>query len=356
MNHRGVVLITGLNGYLASHAAQAFLAAGFRVRGTVRHISKARQVQEILSGLGYGNRLEIEEVKDITKPGAFDTAIRGCQAVVHMASLIVADLYGMKATDVMKVNVQGTTSILQSALDFAGPQLQSVVFLSVVTTIAPPPPHIEKRLYTETDWDTISEGQVEQLANELDALTSYRVGKIAAERAFWRFRDEFKPRFSMTALHPSFVMGPPLVLPAHPDDMKFSASLVWKIFSGQDIPPPLASKLVGQHDPWVDVRDLARTAVFMVEHWQATDAQRFICSSAVAVPQAIADILRKRYPERSGVIKVGNPGEGYNGSFSNIRGETGFDGSKVTLITRRKWIPFDQSVIDTAEAFQKYYA
>jgi hypothetical protein len=92
----------------------------------------------------------------------------------------------------------------------------------------------------------------------------------------------------------------------------------------------------------------------MVKHWQATDAERFICSGAVAVPQAIADILRKRYPDRSGVIKIGNPGEGYDAKFGNFNGEPGFDGSKVPFLAGKAWTPFEQSAIDTAEVFLKY--
>jgi nucleoside-diphosphate-sugar epimerase len=68
-----------------------------------------------------------------------------------MAGPIGADFIGVEAADIMKVNTMGTLSLMNSAIEFAGPELSSVVFLSTAATIAPPPPHLEERLYTEAD-------------------------------------------------------------------------------------------------------------------------------------------------------------------------------------------------------------
>ena len=61
----GKVLITGVNGYIASWTVKAFLDAGFSVRGTVRDESKGIHIKHVLGS--YGNRLEIAVVPDMTK-------------------------------------------------------------------------------------------------------------------------------------------------------------------------------------------------------------------------------------------------------------------------------------------------
>lgn len=70
-----LVLITGANGYIASRTVETFLKAGFRVRGTVRKLASAAQLQKVLAA--YGSALEIVEVPDILIDGAFDVAVKG---------------------------------------------------------------------------------------------------------------------------------------------------------------------------------------------------------------------------------------------------------------------------------------
>ena len=61
----GKVLITGVNGFIASWTAQAFLDAGFSVRGTVRDETKGAYIKNVLNS--YGEKFEIVVVPDITK-------------------------------------------------------------------------------------------------------------------------------------------------------------------------------------------------------------------------------------------------------------------------------------------------
>ena len=74
---RHVVLITGVNGYIATHTAAAFLRAGFAVRGTVRTRTPAivDTLEHTLRPYHDGDRLEIVEVPDIGETGAFDRVV-----------------------------------------------------------------------------------------------------------------------------------------------------------------------------------------------------------------------------------------------------------------------------------------
>jgi len=76
------VLITGINGYIASALGQLLLANGYSVRGTTRRLAST---EPLLNGpyAKYQDRIKIFEVPDMTISGAFDEASKG-QSVLHI--------------------------------------------------------------------------------------------------------------------------------------------------------------------------------------------------------------------------------------------------------------------------------
>lgn len=72
-----LVLVTGANGFLASHVVDQLLQAGYNVRGTVREVSKAAWLKEYIEA-NYGTgRFEVAEVPDMAADNAFDEAVKG---------------------------------------------------------------------------------------------------------------------------------------------------------------------------------------------------------------------------------------------------------------------------------------
>lgn len=83
------ILVTGANGYIPIWVVRKLLEKGYNVRGTVRSPSKGEYLKSYFDDLdGYvkKGRLEVVVVEDITKEGAFDEAVKGVDAVEHMAS------------------------------------------------------------------------------------------------------------------------------------------------------------------------------------------------------------------------------------------------------------------------------
>lgn len=74
---RKLVLVTGANGFIAARTCEAFLEAGYDVRGTVRSVSSGGPIQEVLNSYVKTGRFEIVIVPDITETGAFDKAVEG---------------------------------------------------------------------------------------------------------------------------------------------------------------------------------------------------------------------------------------------------------------------------------------
>lgn len=70
------VLVTGINGYIASVLGHLLLTQGYHLRGTTR---RAASAQPLLSGpfAAYKDRVKIYEVPDMTVSGAFDDAVKG---------------------------------------------------------------------------------------------------------------------------------------------------------------------------------------------------------------------------------------------------------------------------------------
>jgi hypothetical protein len=70
------VLITGINGYIASVLGMHLLSNGYSIRGTSR---KAASAEPLIKGpyAPYADRVTMYEVPDMTIHGAFDEAVKG---------------------------------------------------------------------------------------------------------------------------------------------------------------------------------------------------------------------------------------------------------------------------------------
>ena len=71
-----VVLVSGINGYIASTIGLDLLQKGYTLRGTSR---SAHSADALLKGAykNYVDRVQMVSVPDMTIPGAFDEAVKG---------------------------------------------------------------------------------------------------------------------------------------------------------------------------------------------------------------------------------------------------------------------------------------
>lgn len=203
----------------------------------------------------------------------------------------------------------------------------------------------EGRVYTEKDWNDKSEGEVDRLGAKASSVDIYAASKTAAERVFWKFRHEHSPTFSMAAVNPALVGGPPLLLPADPQHINETVRDVYKILSGAPLPPTFGSGVI------VDVRDVARLIVFVVANPDKTNGERYLAVSGVGNSQAVADILRSHYPERRSIIDEGTPGKGYRPDYDISQV---VDASKAVRLTGKPWTTFEECVLAAAKAFELY--
>jgi nucleoside-diphosphate-sugar epimerase len=112
--------------------------------------------------------------------GAFDQAVKGVDAIEHMASPVSPtdtddpDAYITPA-------LHGTLSILRSALQEGGKIKRIVITSSVGAlfgTITAPP-----RTFTEKDWADESVEKVAKIGRQANPVDKYRASKVLAEKS-----------------------------------------------------------------------------------------------------------------------------------------------------------------------------
>lgn len=74
INAPAVILVAGVNGYIGPHVVEALLKYGYSVRGAVRSLAKGVHIKKLFEE--HDDRVEIVEVSDFNKPGAFDSRER----------------------------------------------------------------------------------------------------------------------------------------------------------------------------------------------------------------------------------------------------------------------------------------
>lgn len=197
---KGLVLVTGANGYVAARSVEALLLAGYSVRGTVRSRSSADPLFSSLPA-HLAQNLSVVEVPDITTPGAFDEAVKGCDAVAHIAAPVSNTF-----TDPDPVLHLAVESILR-ALEAAAtePKVKSFVFMSSLAAIKPSGE--DTWSLTEENWNDKSLETVHRLGKDTPGFVIYGASKTMAEKTLWKFVEENKVGFTATALNPWYVFA-----------------------------------------------------------------------------------------------------------------------------------------------------
>lgn len=259
----GSVLVTGANGFIASHLVRDLLASGYRVRGTVR--SLGRNVEHLKALPGASERLELVEA-DLLAEGAFDTALDGITQVAHTASPYAIDVADPQK-DLVDPAVKGTRSVLEAAAR-AG-SVKRVVLTSSMAAVTDEPDG--DHVLTEADWNTKS------------SLTRnpYYLSKTLAEREGWSFVESQKPAFDLVVINPFLVIGPSMTSAVNTSNQVFVDLL-------KGVYPGIMNITWGM----VDVRDVARAHQLALETPGASG--RYLCAAETISMRDVVELLREK--------------------------------------------------------------
>ena len=83
-----LILVTGVNGLVASHIVDQLLAANYRVRGTVRDLKRSSWVTDLFERRHGPGRLELIQVSDLAAPGIWPPAVKGVSGIISVAASV----------------------------------------------------------------------------------------------------------------------------------------------------------------------------------------------------------------------------------------------------------------------------
>lgn len=254
------VLITGISGFIAKHCAVELLEAGYRVRGTVRDLSKAVAVRATLAAHADTDWLDFAEA-DLLADDGWAAAMQGVDSVLHLASPFPL-VQPADPDELVRPAVEGTRRVLGAAIH-AG--VERFVQTSSVAAILAGHPREREAPYTEADWTIV----------DRPGVTAYERSKTLAEREGRAIAAG--PSFHYSTVNPGFVQGPALDA-----DVGASAELVLMMLRGKYPGMPRLSF------PVVDVRDVAKAHRLALETSQPSGGRYLVASE----PAWMIDIAR----------------------------------------------------------------
>lgn len=167
--HKPTVLVTGADGFIGSHLTESLVRLGYRVRAFVYYNS--------FNSWGWLDRCA-PDVKgefevfagDIRDPNGVRQAMRGCDAVLHLAALIAIPFSYHSPDTYVDTNIKGTLNVLQAARDLG---VKRVVHTST------------SEVYGTARFVPITE------EHPLQGQSPYSATKIAADQLAYSFHASF---------------------------------------------------------------------------------------------------------------------------------------------------------------------
>lgn len=246
------VFITGVNGFIGAHLAEALLARGDEVTGLVRATSDTRALASLFERHGDRFRLVIG---DLRRPETLGPGLAGAEFVFHLAAVLLAPA----EQDFVDANVVGTRNLFAAVRRHGGPGVRRVVFTSSMAAAGPSPdghPLAESEPVRPVSWYGRSKADAEAVAREFMAqglpITVVRPVSVYGERE----RD-----FS-GAMFPPVSMGvrPMVGLARKTLSMVYVGDLVAGLIAAAESPAAEGrTYFLGDPEPYLDTH-VARTA------------------------------------------------------------------------------------------------
>ncbi|KAM0323909.1 hypothetical protein ACHAQA_008490 [Verticillium albo-atrum] len=206
-----IVAVTGASGFIASHITDQLLAAGYRVRGTVRDPSRVFYLAAHFDSTYGTGRFTLYAVPDLAKESAFDDVLDGAQGVIHTVAVTNFD---PDPENVVPINVNSTLNVAQAASK--SPSVTRFVYTSSSGAAAMPTPGVEyvvdTNSYNEQAVAIAYSGRGPKGA--AGGYLAYSAAKTKAEQALWKWYEEEKPNFVLNSIVPNAALGR-VLLPEH---------------------------------------------------------------------------------------------------------------------------------------------
>ena len=169
MSTKSTILITGADGFIGSHLTEELVRQGHKVRAMALYNSFGSWGWLDHCAPEVKGRFEVFS-GDIRDPYGVKTAMKGCDAVLHLAALIAIPYSYHSPETYVDTNVKGTLNVLQAARELG---VQRVVHTST------------SEVYGTARFVPITE------AHPLQGQSPYSATKIAADQLAYSFFASF---------------------------------------------------------------------------------------------------------------------------------------------------------------------
>lgn len=191
------ILVTGADGFIGSHLVEALVRRGYRVRAFVCYNSFNSWGWLDDCAVDVKGKFEVV-VGDIRDSHGIKVAMRGCDAVLHLAALIAIPFSYVSPDTYVDTNIKGTLNVLQAARELG----------------------IKKVVHTSTSevYGTAQYVPIDEL-HPLQGQSPYSASKIGADQIAYSFFTSFSlpvvtvrpfntygPRQSARAVIPSIII------------------------------------------------------------------------------------------------------------------------------------------------------
>jgi len=266
------LLVTGVSGYVGLHMAVEGLQRGYIIRGTVRSDKKAVECRNYLKDLVSKQQLAQFEVvtADLTKPDCWDTIIKGCDAIFHVASPLAAS-NRRDEHKLVTTTREGVKHVFEAAIRQG---VTRIVYTSSVAAVMFGHDG-SKTHYIDSDWSHV-EGKLN---------TAYIRSKTFTEQDAWRYAENH-PELELTSILPGFILGP--IIKNHTN---LSTGLVGAVMSGA-----FPSGVINIHFPIVDIRDIVLAHFNSVERKQSI-GERIMLGCKSIWMREMAEVILAENPQ-----------------------------------------------------------
>lgn len=338
------IAVTGCTGYLAAVIVNRLLEIGHVVHGTARSTTSAA-AQSLLQLPHADERLKLFAA-DLTIPGSFNEAFKGCEVVIHVASPFIQNVPKAQVMEkLVKPAVSGTENVL-GAVDQT-PSVKRVVLTSSTAAIyGSSLERGEGHLFTEEDWCIVPTPEI----------LPYYYSKREAEKKAWELVKSGRGHWDLVVMNPGMIMGPPAIPRADGE----SIAIMKDIWSNTKMWP--ACPKIGL--AFVDVRDVA--AAHCIASFDTKAKGRHILSQASYDLADICKEVSQLFPGKvkAPIMKAPKWMLTLLGPLMGISSDTvkyliglptpQFSNSKVTKELGLTFIPFSTTLKDMSLAMAKY--
>ncbi|KAL7928116.1 NAD(P)-binding protein [Trichoderma chlorosporum] len=300
-----LVLVTGANGYIASHIVNVLLELGYNVRGTVRE-NKPWLDRFFEDRYGKG-RYESIIVPAMEEDGAFASAAKGAVGIIHTATDVTLAHEPHRIIPAVK---SGTINVLKAASSQDSVK-RFVLTSSSVAAIIPEANRkgiaIDESTLMIFSLDTWNDDVVDlawsgAAPDSAKGYIIYAASKTEGEKTAWKWVADNKPSFVLNTVLPNCNFGQILVPEQmHGSTMGFVRNFFKRDYSAVELLPP---------QYFVDVKDTARLHVAALLDPNVNEQRIFAFAKAYNWTDVLT-ILRKLRPDQEYPSNPENEGRDY---------------------------------------------